>query len=170
MKDYFCFYLSIQVLSSICVCIGCVLIFCVLFWLFWRSHRGADFIYFDAKDAEHFIKDGSRVFPLAARDVTFAPMLKNYIGVTKLLITVSAASITFGGNTDASLIVHVAKTVLAWGILYGVLFCAILLYRYDEYTQDVRSYTRRWYSLVETLGFSGLACFVLGYFVWAFRL
>jgi len=63
-----------------------------------------------------------------------------------------------------------AKAVLACAILYGVMFCALLLYFYDEYAQNVRAYSRFRYSLIEALGFSSLACFILGYFVWAFNL
>jgi hypothetical protein len=66
------------------------------------------------------------------------------IGVTQLLVTVAAASIAFGGdkNPRPALLIIVAKSFLAWSIFYGVLFCAFVLYRYDEYTQDVTSYTK----------------------------
>jgi len=33
-------------------------------------------------------------------EATFKPMLKHYIGVTQLLVTVAAASIAFGGNNQ----------------------------------------------------------------------
>ena len=99
-------------------------------------------------------------------------MLKHYIGVTQLLVTVAAASIAFGGDKTPKpgLLILVAKSFLAWSIFYGVMFCAVLLYRYDEYTQDVTSYTRRWYSTVESLGFATLICFVLGYLSWGWGL
>jgi len=96
-------------------------------------------------------------------------MLKNYVGVTQLLVTVAAASIAFGGNGQAILVL-VAKLVLAWSIFYGVLFCALLLWRYDEYGQDLRSYTIGWYSTVLAFGFSSLICFMAGYLVWGFGL
>jgi len=59
---------------------------------------------------------------------------------------------------------------LAWTIFYGVLFCALLLWRYDEYAQNAKSYTLRWYSTIVALGFSSLICFVVGYFFWGFGL
>ncbi len=93
-------------------------------------------------------------------------MLKNYVGVTQLLVTVAAASIAFGGsNQSPGFAIQIAKLLLAWSIFYGVLFCALLLWRYDEYAQNVRSYTLRWYSTIIGLGFSCLICFVVGYFL-----
>jgi hypothetical protein len=89
------------------------------------------------------------------------------IDVTKLLITVAAASIAFGGNQNGKAGILIAKFTLAFSILYGVLFCAAVLYMYDEYGQNLEVYTRFWYSTVETLGFSALICFVVGYGVWA---
>lgn len=106
---------------------------------------------------------------MSAQKGTFEPLLKHYITVTQLLITVAAASIAFGGNqAPTQYAISVAKLFLAFAILYGVLFCAFVLYRYDEYTQDVESYTRFWYSTVESLGFACLSCFILGYACWAF--
>lgn len=57
---------------------------------------------------------------------------------------VAAAPIAFGDdkNPKAVLSIVIAKLLLAWSIFYGVLFCAFVLYRYDEYTQNVKSYTR----------------------------
>jgi hypothetical protein len=37
---------------------------------------------------------------------------------------------------------------LAWSVFHGVLFCALLLWRYDEYTQNMKSYTLPWHSTV----------------------
>jgi hypothetical protein len=55
-----------------------------------------------------------------------------------------------------------AKLLLAWCILYGVLFCGLLLWRYDEYGQDKANFTLFWYSLVFALGFSCLFVFRVG--------
>lgn len=142
----------------------------VIFGLFWWKHRGKRFIYFDPADFYHYQKGGGKQLPISAGGTTFEPMLAHYVGVTKLLITVAAASVAFGANANYAESVHFAKIVLSWSILYGVLFCTFLLYRYDEYTQDVRCYTRGWYATVETFGFASLTCFILGYFAWAFQL
>ena len=108
--------------------------------------------YFDPQDCANAAND-KRKFPMAAKTATFEPMLKHYIGVTQLLVTVAGASIAFGGdkNPKPALLIVIAKSFLAWSIFYGVLVCALVLYRYDEYAQDVTSYTRRWYSTVESL-------------------
>jgi hypothetical protein len=63
--------------------------------------------------------------------------------------------------------IFVAKLILSFSILFGVMFCALVLYRYDEYTQNMLALSRFWYCTVEALGFSSLATFVIGYVIWA---
>lgn len=84
----------------------------------------------------------------------------------KLLITVAAASIAFG-NQNSKTGIYLAKIVLAFSILYGLAFAALLQYFYDQYSQDIYFYTPWRYSLIEALGFSALATFVSGFLVWA---
>lgn len=129
-------------------------IYFAIWYLFLRFHRGSRCFYFDAQDFAKYENGGGRELPASAEKGTFEPLLKHYISVTRLLITVAAASITFGANQNPKPGIPVAKSFLAFSILYGVLFCASVLYRYDEYTQDVRSYrgsgirrSRRWVSL-----------------------
>jgi hypothetical protein len=145
-------------------------IFGVFSLAFWMEHKHGKFFFFDPQDS--FLENAeNRRFPLSAKSATFEPFLKHYIGVTQLLVTVAAASIAFGSNSqNESRAIVVAKIILAWSILYGVLFCAFLLWRYDEYAQDIRSYTLFWYAAISALGFSTLACFSLGYFFWAWGL
>jgi hypothetical protein len=123
------------------VFLGAVLTF--LFWwmLLWHHKRGKSYVFFDPQDCVRFCTE-EREYPLAASTTTFEPMLKHYIGVAQLLITVAAASIAFGGdkNPRPVILIVVAKLFLAWSVFYGVLFCASVLYRYDEYTQNVKSY------------------------------
>jgi predicted membrane protein len=88
----------------------------------------------------------------------------------KLLITVAAASIAFGGNPKGVWQIAVAKSVLAWSILYGILFAVLLLYRYDEYAQNLKSYTCNWYASIFSLGFGSLACFIVGFMFWSWAL
>lgn len=110
-----------------------------------------------------------RNYPLSAQTGTFEPLLKHYLGVAQLVFTIAAGSIAFGGGTTQPLplLVIAAKLLLACCVLYGVLFCGLLIWRYDEYSQDKSSFTLFWYSLVFALGFSSLVCFLLGYLVWA---
>ena len=51
-----------------------------------------------------------------------------------------------------------------------MLFCALLLWRYDEYMQNMKSYTLPWHSTVFACGFSSLTCFIVGFVVWGFGL
>jgi len=73
-------------------------------------------------------------------------------------------------SQSLGLAIVLAKLLLAWSVFYGVLFCALLLWRYDEYAQDVRSYTLFWYSTVFAFGFSSLFCFMFGYLTWGWGL
>jgi hypothetical protein len=145
-----------------------------VFWsVFWSSYyfspRRGCYFFFDPQDSVRANSE-SRAFPASAATATFEPMLKHYIGVTQLLITVAAASIAFGGNSQSVGAIVVAKLLLAWSIFYGVLFCALLLWRYDEYAQNIKSYTLGWYSTIFALGFSCLTCFMLGYLAWGWGL
>jgi hypothetical protein len=147
-----------------------------LWWaVFWITHRGKSHFFFDPQDDFHALREGDRVLPKAAETATFEPMLKHYIGVTQLLVTIAAASIAFGGGngnqaSTASIWIGIAKLLLAWSVFYGVLFCALLLWRYDEYTQNVKSYTLPWHSTVFACGFSSLTFFTFGFVVWGFGL
>jgi hypothetical protein len=141
------------------------------FWLKYLSsgHRKSWF-YFDPQDSYRASPSG-RAFPVSAPTATFEPLLKHYVGVTQLLITVAAASIAFGGNGQpVGTLIVIAKLLLAWSIFYGVLFCALLLWRYDEYAQNEKSYTLSWYSTIFALGFSTLGCFTFGYLAWGWGL
>lgn len=150
--------------------IVCLLLFALLWLCFWRAHRGTRSFYFDPQDFAHYERGGGRELPVAATTATFATHLKSYVGVMQLLITVAAASIAFGSTERLRPGVFAAKIILAFSILYGVLFSGLLQYFYDEYSQNVRAYTRFRYSLIEALGFSTLVCFVAGYLAWAFNL
>jgi hypothetical protein len=148
---------------------GCAALYGTIWRCFWRLNIGPSY-YFDAQDFLKYEEGTGRELPVSAATGTFAPLLKHYIGVTQLLITLAAASITFGGNNSALRGIFVAKLILASSILFGVLFCAFVLYRYDEYAQDVRSYTRFWYCTVEAFGFATLISFFIGYGVWVVNL
>jgi len=145
---------------------GNIVLYAAIWFRFWRLNR-SHFYYFDAQDIS---THGDLKLPVSAPTGTFAPMLKNYLDVTRLVITLAAASITFGGNNSRVRGIFVAKIFLAFSILFGVLFCAFVLYRYDEYAQDVQSYTRFWYCTVEAFAFSTLISFFVGYGAWAVNL
>ena len=147
-----------------------LVVFCAWWTIFWfPRRRDAGYFFFDAQDSYN-AKLRNRTLPASAEKGTFEPLLKHYIGVTQLLITVAAASIAFGANTQQVTPIVIAKLLLAWSIFFGVLFSALLLYRYDEYSQDLESYTLPWYSTIFAFGFSSLSCFVVGYLAWGYGL
>jgi hypothetical protein len=69
-------------------------------------NRNESRFYLDAEDVFNTGKPGLRA---SAKTGRFAPLLKHYIGVFKLLITIAAASITFGGNPAGTGAISVAK-------------------------------------------------------------
>ncbi len=158
----------------LCVTGAATGIFAVWWSVFWLTHRGQSHFFFDPQDDFHAAA-GDRIFPKSAETATFEPMLKHYIGVTQLLVTIAAASIAFGGGSGsqistAPVAIAIAKLLLAWSVFYGVLFCALLLWRYDEYTQNIESYTLPWHSTVFASGFSSLTFFTFGFVMWGFGL
>jgi hypothetical protein len=148
----------------------CLLFFAVLWACLWLPARKLSFFYFDAQDFKNSDAGTSRRLPLSASTGTFAPFLKGYVGAVKLLITVAAASIAFGADKDVKLWILLAKIILAFSILYGTLFVGLLQFFYEEYAQNLQAYRPWRYTLIQALGFSALACFVAGFFIWAFNL
>jgi hypothetical protein len=152
----------------------------VIWLVFWWPHRKSGYFFFDPQDCakEHELPPGAiptpqtRLFPLSAKNATFLPFLEQYVGVTKLMVTIAAASIAFGGDKAQQpvLLILIAKLLLAWSILFGVFFCIVLLWRYDEYAQNMKSYTKGWYSTVFASGFAGFTCFIAGYICWGWGL
>jgi hypothetical protein len=152
------------------VAVAALVVFSAWWMIFWFPRRhNKGYFFFDAQDCLR-AKEKDRVLPRSAETGTFEPMLKHFIGVTQLLVTVAAASIAFGGSTHTPPAIVLAKLLLSWSIFYGVIFCALLLYRYDEYAQNMESYTLRWYSTIFAFGFSTLTCFVFGYLAWGWGL
>jgi len=81
--------------------LGCVALYATIWAIFWKINRGPSY-YFDAQDLIEYQNVGTRILPKSAQTGTFAPMLPHYLGVTKILITLSAASITFGDPKSLS--------------------------------------------------------------------
>jgi hypothetical protein len=166
----FLYTMEFSLAMPLIVSIGCFLLL-LCFWVpFFLINLPGPF-YFDPQDSFRAIPKNPKL-PASAENGTFAPLLGHYIDVVKLLVTVAAASIAFGGDKGlkSSELIIAAKLVLAWSVFYGVMFCALLIYRYDEYAQDIKSYTIYWYSTIFALGFASLVCFVAGYFFWALGL
>jgi hypothetical protein len=157
-------------LSLFCgVALVALMVFGVFWMIFRYLNRGKGYFFFDPQDCFN-AKIQGRILPKAAETGTFEPMLKHYLTVMQLIVTVAVASIAFGNGSPQLPAIKIAKLLVAWSIAYGVAFCAILLWRYDEYTQDMTSYTLPWYATVFSLGFSSLTCFTLGFLAWGWGL
>jgi hypothetical protein len=132
-----CTYLCVAIPTGVWPAAGCVAFFSILYGAFLLGSRGSRSFYFDPQDYAFYEKEnlGDRKLPIAAVNAasTFAALLEN-IGVSKLIITLAAASIAFGGSKNPSSGIFTAKIVLAFSILYGVTFVALLQFFYDDYT------------------------------------
>lgn len=108
---------------------------------------------------------------------TFEPHNNNYLEVSKLVISVASASIgaiaLFFFRADA--VAQGLQRRIAWplsffvfSVVYGVSFIGLLVWRYETYCHRSDSYTRPWYVLSTSLGFSMLISLASGYavFVW----
>jgi hypothetical protein len=119
----------------------CGLSFFSLLALFRYISRGKHHFYFDAQDFFHYEGGGSRVLPISAKSGTFGTSLKGYVGATKLLITVAAASIAFGSGSSSSEGVVLAKIMLAFAILFGTIFVAVLQMFYEAVINFIPLFT-----------------------------
>jgi hypothetical protein len=108
---------------------------------------------------------------------TFEPHNKNYLELSKLIIGLGSASIgavaVFFFRNDSSaqgLQGHIAWPLIFFvaSVVYGVAFIGMLVWRYELYCHRSETYTRPWYALILSLGFSMLICLAGGYaiFVW----
>src|ERR1700730_11576011 len=88
--------------STIWGAVVCFIIFSGLFALFQYWNRNAGSFYFDPQDLIAYEAGHGRELPVSAATGTFAPLLGNYTDVIKLLITVAAASVAFGGGQSPS--------------------------------------------------------------------
>ena len=110
--------------------------------------------------------------PRESKEATFEPILKQYMGLAKILITLAAASISFGGldSNKITLGVGIAKILLALSIAFGLFFCLLCIKFYEDYLQDLKSYTAIRAAFVESCGLSSVIFFFVGYVVWACQL
>jgi hypothetical protein len=100
----------------------------------------------------------------------FEPLLAKYIRAAEFVIGLASGSIvllvgsSFLHSQGGRLPWFFASPllVLMWSVVYGVAFIVWLIHSYEEY-QHENPHTKLVYTISETLGFSSLACFCLGY-------
>ena len=100
----------------------------------------------------------------------FEPFLAKYIRAAEFVIGLATGSIVLLVGSSA---LHAQGgrlpwfyasplLLLGWCVIFGVTFIVWLINNYEEHRHG-NPHTRKAYSLSETLGFSSLACFGLGY-------
>jgi hypothetical protein len=100
----------------------------------------------------------------------FEPFLAKYLRLGEFMIGLATGSIVLlvgssalhGQNGHLPWVYASPLLLLSWCVLYGLMFMAWLILHYEGY-QHGDKHTKKLYSLSETLGFSSLACFVIGY-------
>src|SRR5262249_25366308 len=112
---------------------------------------------------------GSFTFEPQNRAGSFEPRLANYVRATEYLLGLATGSIVLLVGSSA---IHSTGTIpwefasplvlLAFSVVYGVVFMVLLIFNYEEYLHH-NNYTRGRYVRNQTLGFSALICFCLGY-------
>ena len=106
----------------------------------------------------------------------FEPFISRYIRAAEFIVGLATGSIVLLVGSSA---LHGQAGHLPWFyasplfllalcVAYGIAFMVWLSYSYENYRQG-HPYTRRAYILNMTLGFSALACFIVGYLWLIFR-
>ena len=106
---------------------------------------------------------------------SFEPLLGKYIRAAEFIIGLATGSIVLLVGSSA---LHAQGgrlpwfyasplLLLGWSVILGVGFIVWLIFSYEEY-QHGNKHTKLVYSISETLGFSSLGCFCLGYIVLIF--
>jgi hypothetical protein len=106
------------------------------------------------------------------KPLAFEPFLARYLRASEFVIGLATGSIVLlvgssalhGQSGHLPWVYASPLLLLAWCVLYGVMFMVWLILHYEGH-QHGDPHTRKAYALSETLGFSSLLCFALGY-VW----
>lgn len=101
----------------------------------------------------------------------FREFLDRYIRVAEFIIGLATGSIVLlvGSSTLRSQgrlpwFYASPLLLLCWCVIFAVIFMVWLIFNYEEYRHG-NSHTAMGYTLSESLGFSSLSCFCIGY-VW----
>ncbi len=131
----------------------------------WQRGRKVCHVFFNPQDyaASQTAKTGNVSFPEESKEATFQPFIAQYTGIAKVTIALAAASISFGGLSSTNPQIWTAKLLLAYSIAFSLLFCVLMINRYENYLHDLKSYKPWLAALVESCGVTSLFCFGLGY-------
>ena len=129
-------------------------------------------IFFFVGAGSYFTKEFER-YNLEPGDIkgAFEPFLVKYLRVAEFIIGLATGSIVLlvgssalhGSTGHLPWFYATPLVMLGWCVLFGLGFMVWLILNYEEH-QHGNPHTKRGYALSETLGFSSLACFCVGYF------
>jgi hypothetical protein len=142
--------------------------FLIAFGAVWYVNRRSSLIYFNPQD---FAKaHPEKALPEFSKAATFDPFITQYTGMSKVMIGLAAASISFGGVSTNNSNVFTAKMLLAYSIAFSLIFCITAINFYEGYLHDLGYYTPFRIALVESSGIASMFCFALGYGFWAWHI
>jgi hypothetical protein len=104
------------------------------------------------------------------RPGAFEPFLAKYLRLGEFIVGLATGSIVLLIGSSAlrgqngTLPWYYASPLLLLGccVVWGIAFMVWLIYHYEDYQHGTR-HTKKAYTLSLTLGFSSLACFLMGY-------
>lgn len=107
-----------------------------------------------------------------AKAGAFEPFLVKYIRVSEFIIGLATGSIVLlvgssalhGQGGRLPWFYRSPLLLLAWSVIFGVGFMVWMIFHYENYQHD-NPHTKLAYTISETLGFTSLVCFGLGY-IW----
>lgn len=115
----------------------------------------------------------SKAYNLEPKNVpgAFEPFLVKYLRVAEFIVGLATGSIVLLVGSSAlhgqaghlPWIYATPLVLLAWCVLFGVIFMVWLILNYEGHRHG-NPHTKLAYTISETLGFSSLLCFSFGYF------
>jgi hypothetical protein len=119
--------------------------------------------------------EGPFTFEPKGQPGSFEPRLANYVRAVEYLLGLATGTIVLlvgsaalHPNGKLPWVFASPLIVLAFCVVYGILFMALMIYNYEEFLHH-NNYTRARYVRSQALGFSALTCFCFGYLCWSAR-
>ena len=115
------------------------------------------------------VGEGPYTFEPQNKPGSFEPRLANYVRAVEFMLGLATGSIVLIAGSSAlhstgkiPWVFASPLVMLASSVVFGVLFMVLMIYRYEEFLHH-NNYTRLRYIWNQTLGFSALLSFCMGY-------
>lgn len=159
----------LSVLAGLCTAL---LLFLIPFYITLTAHRKAGYTYLSFRPLKWKARLDKDEMELVEEQVEFDTRHGQYTKIAEVIISLSAASIAFIPQLHLpyrSAVFAYCLVLLGASVLLCILFMALLTYFYEASLYVPRTYTPRKSAVVTGLGFGGLGCFALAYFLIACR-